>query len=148
MTNSKKDSDNCYCNCHTPSSSAINCKHCAINPVLTYPSKDSELESILNYYGMRCSYEAIGSVPSDAELLTRDQAIQAINSNYITKEESDRRVLEGRIDELQTHGDQWRVWLDDTKNVKLIYVVNWYDLRIAELRELLNGDKDGISKRD
>lgn len=42
-----------------------------------------------------------------------------------------------RIDELKQHGDQWRVWLDDTEMVKLKDVVNWYDVRIAELTAAL-----------
>lgn len=40
-----------------------------------------------------------------------------------------------RVEELQKHSDQWRVWQDDVKTVELDDVINWYDLRLSELRE-------------
>lgn len=40
--------------------------------------------------------------------------------------------------ELQTHSDQWRVWQDDVKTVKLVDVIAWYDQRIATLTAQLN----------
>ena len=72
----------------------------------------------------------------DFELFVTD-FVQAINSKYITKEESDRRVLEAEGWYLNRligigHGHDT---LDDVKNKSYS--------RIAELRELLKGDGNG-----
>lgn len=88
-----------------------------------------EIREIVAYYGV-----AIGVADDKpiklAQAMVGDpfqEATQAI----------EQLLVRARIKELKKHGDQWRAWLDDTKNVKLEDVVNWYDLRIAELEKEL-----------
>lgn len=72
----------------------------------TTASKDSELESLIIDYRIKCDMalsERDDGFYTQQEyenaIRTRmDMTIQAIKSNYITKEESDRRVLEARIE--------------------------------------------------
>ena len=64
---------------------------------------------------------------------------QAINSLYITKEGSDRRVLEARIDQVMKDFVSLNVYDIDADESVLI---QWRDDSLAELRELLNGDKE------
>lgn len=104
---------------------------------MTNSKKDSELEEILRIYSIAVQELHAGVVPFDDGIEAgrwRAEALQAINSKYITKEESDRRVLEGRLSEANIFGN----WNADAGIVELWDVI---ERRTAELRELLKGDK-------
>lgn len=58
-------------------------------------------------------------------------------------EQIETLITEGKIEALQKHGNQWRVWLEDTETVKLKDVVDYYDLEISTLQASLKGKKDG-----
>lgn len=105
----------------------------------TTASKDSELESLIIDYRIKCDMalsERDDGFYTQQEyenaIRTRmDMTIQAIKSNYITKEESDRRVLEARMNELEMLEGCPPILVDGTIKD-----------RIAELRKLLKGDED------
>lgn len=126
---------------------------------MTNSKKDSELRKILIGFNSKCIdiYESKSDYRS-AEQITADleraleKAIFVIESKYITKEESDRRVLEGRIDILEEV--LWSRELTQVGEVvatsKVAHILSnvrrgvYTPNRIAELRELLKGDKDVV----
>ena len=114
---------------------------------MTNSKKDSELESVVQIIieqavsqGQTNSSLRDNRNPREkvlyaiAERYTK-QVLSIINSKYITKEESDRRVLEGRIADIEwilgQHSDRYAM------AEKLLIQLK------SELRELLKGDKEG-----
>lgn len=79
----------------------------------------------------------------------RKQCVTKVNNGNgfeVTKAALQAYMYQKQAEALQEHSDQWRVWQDDAKNVRLIDVITWYDVRIAELRAAAKaryGGKDG-----
>lgn len=134
MTNSKKDSE----------SNRI------LGDLRIFQSVYADLASVLTHVPGENAYVYKGIDPYELEDERFTITVEAIKTKYITKEESDRRVLEARTEEAKSLG-VGKPPKEHAKNIQYMSGFNYARntlarqraTRLAELRELLNGDTDG-----
>lgn len=141
----------CYCICHSPTSSRPYCEHCEIRVTRVMPGQnqttDAELDEILRevtgefaaQYRMRNEAKDPYSVKL-AERNAEDaisQAKTALRSWRNTTSIPRKKVIEARINELE------RVWVQ-TKPAEPINT--WIYYRLEDLKAALTKEKEGIDE--